>query len=46
MNIQNILLKYSKADLAVILKISRPTLNERIKRGNWTNEEIKKLIKL
>ena len=46
MNIQKILSKYSKADLATILHISRPTLDERIKRGNWKNEEIKKLIKL
>lgn len=46
MNIQNILLKYSKGDLATILGISRPTLDDRIKRGNWKHEEIKKLIKL
>ena len=46
MDINKILFKYKKQDLAKILGIGRQTLDERIKRGNWKNEEIKKLIKL
>jgi DNA-binding Xre family transcriptional regulator len=39
-------LKYEKKELAEKLGISRPTLDSRLKNGNWKKLEIEKIIKL
>jgi DNA-binding Xre family transcriptional regulator len=44
--IRLLLLKYEKKELAEKLGISRPTLDSRLKNGNWKKLEIEKIIKL
>lgn len=38
--------KYSKTYLAEKLKISKPTLDRRIKKGGWLNSEIEIIERL
>ncbi len=42
----NYIMLTSKADLQNKLGITRPTLNSRLKSGNWTASEIKILLSL
>ena len=47
MDINKLIFKYGKPRLAELIGIkSRSTLDQKIKTGKWTSEEIKKMIKL